>query len=154
MVDMSCDPEAIFALIICDCLAGAGTDIAIDRPIIISLFGQALLYCCADRVARISGTITGINDDPAAIIPTVMMMVIVMFAVIAPVGVDTCGKPAAAVMVAMVSPGSELALRLGGLKALCTRIEVIVVGAALYLCLSLRLGLCLSNRLRIYRAEV
>ena len=117
--------HAVIALIMGNRIASTGAGISIDWTTIVSLIGQPHLNIAHRRASvRITGIrvirrVSPVDNQPAAVIPAVIVMVPVMLIIPVPIVVCISVKPEATVMVAsgvLLLGGIDLSPLLGGVN--------------------------------------
>jgi len=97
--------QSIVRLIMGNCEARAPSDVAIDRAGIVSLMGQTRLNTGPNRAACVIITRPGvdINNQPAAVVPPVVMVSPPMFGLLVPITVTARRRPAAVVVIRLIA---------------------------------------------------
>ncbi len=117
-VDLPVYHEAVVTLVMGYRPACALANVSIDRTIIVSLLAQTRLDIASDRGA--GHVIAGIDDQPAAVVPPVIVISPPMIHLLVPVGMAVAGGPAAVVMIRLIALDRECrALRLPVLALTC-----------------------------------
>lgn len=107
-IDLPIDLQSIVGLIMGNCAARTPADVTIDRATIIPLLRQACLNIGSNRSARVvTRPGADIDNQPAAIVPTVIMVSPAMVNMLIPITVTAGRKPAAVIVIALIALDCE-----------------------------------------------
>jgi len=95
-----------------DCGTCAPADFPINWAVIVSLLSEARLDIAADRTTgcvtwRVTWRVSGVDNQPAAVVPAVIMIVPPVIGPLVPIAVAVARGPAAIVMVGLIAPNRE-----------------------------------------------